>query len=458
MQTRRSSAARFRRPGLPLILLVLLLGALWIAGGTSRPDQLGQVVVRFASVAVIVIALLFCGRPAFSETKPLWWFLAASAALAVLQLIPLPPSIWQSLPGREWMSQAAVIAGHEQPWRPISIVPSLTWNALFSLLVPTATLLLLSLLGEEDRRRLPTVMLILITAAMLLGLMQFSGSHFDNPFIDDVGSVSGPFANRNHFALILAFGCLLAPVWGILDRHNLTWRAPIAIGLLLLFLLTALASGSRVGMALAALSVPIAMFIVRDHVSKAFRHFPKWLFPAAVLAVLALVAVVVILAVSVDRASSIDRAFAMTTTEDLRLRALPEVLNITDVYFPVGTGLGSFDPIFRIHEPFALLKPSYFNRAHNDFLEIAIEGGALGIFLAIAAGVWWISASITAWKPNAGTTAPSLRCGSAILLLVFFASAFDYPSRTPLMMALIVVAGYWLGRRRQKFDENHAVV
>ena len=34
-----------------------------------------------------------------------------------------------------------------------------------------------------------------------------------------------------------------------------------------------------------------------------------------------------------------------------------------------------------------------------------------------------------------------------VLLLVIVASAFDYPARTPMIMAITVIAAAWLARR-----------
>lgn len=57
-------------------------------------------------------------------------------------------------------------------------------------------------------------------------------------------------ANRNHFALLLAIGLLTAPMWGVEAGSVLRVRAPIALGLVLLLVLTILASGSRAGIVL----------------------------------------------------------------------------------------------------------------------------------------------------------------------------------------------------------------
>jgi O-antigen ligase len=128
----------------------------------------------------------------------------------------------------------------------------------------------------------------------------------------------------------------------------------------------------------------------------------------------------------------------------MRSRALPTVWAMTLGYFPFGAGLGSFDPVFRIHEPLALLKPTFFNHAHNDLIEVVLDAGLPGLLLLLGALTWWGRASVRAWR-SGSTASPMLpRIGSAMLLLVILASVFDYPARTPMMMALIVVAALWL--------------
>jgi O-antigen ligase len=92
-----------------------------------------------------------------------------------------------------------------------------------------------------------------------------------------------------------------------------------------------------------------------------------------------------------------------------------------------------------------LLKPTYFNHAHNDFLEIVLDGGVAGLLLLLLAFVWWIVAAVGAVRAPLPSALPG-RTGAAILLVVMIASIFDYPARTPLMMAIIVIAATWLAR------------
>ena len=107
----------------------------------------------------------------------------------------------------------------------------------------------------------------------------------------------------------------------------------------------------------------------------------------------------------------------------------------------MGSGFGGFDPIFRITEPFAMLKLTYFNHAHNDFLEVILDGGVGALALLGTSLIWWGKSSIRAW----GTGLDVAKLGSAILLLVLIAEAFDYAARTPIIMTMIVIAGIWLG-------------
>jgi O-antigen ligase len=428
--------------GLPALLL--LLATLWFAGGSVRADAMGQTVTRGAAWLLLIGAIV-CGiRPRTKSIGPVLVFLSGAVLLVLLQLVPLPPAIWQMLPGRTVFAEAAIVNGD---WRPWAIVPGATVNAASSLIVPIATLLFLADLEEPQRRWLPAILLGLVSAAAFVGLLQFSGARLDNPLIDEtVGAVSGTFANRNHFALFLAFGCLLAPVWAVGSGRRFGQRGPVAIGLVLFFILTILASGSKAGMLVGALGLALGMALCWKPVRQELRQAPRWAFPALILAIAVVIAAFVITSVFADRAVAIDRAFAMDPGQDMRGRGLPTVLEMVGTYFPAGAGFGSFDPIFRMHEPFELLKRTYFNHAHNDFLEIVLDGGLPALVLLLAALGWWALASWRVWRAEDDPRYRLARLGSAMLLLVFVASAFDYPARTPMVMAMIVIAAVWLSR------------
>ncbi|RYF10932.1 MAG: O-antigen ligase domain-containing protein, partial [Oxalobacteraceae bacterium] len=433
------------RPSLPFALLVALLIVLWIAGGASRADALGQTVVRASTWLSVIVAILFSGRPSVGTARPVALILLAATVLVLLQLVPLPPDIWQSLPGRRILTEAAAASGQTQPWRPWSIVPAATLNALSSLIVPTAALIFVAGLKESERALLLPLILCLAAASTMVGLLQFSGVALDNPLINESpGQVSGNFANRNHFAVFLALGCLVAPIWATLNGRRPGWRGPAAFGLVLLFVLTILASGSRAGLILGLLALVLGPVIAQRGIRSALRKYPRWALPTLIAGVVSGIAILVLASVAANRAVSIDRLFWADEGQDMRSRGLPTVLAMIRSYFPAGSGLGGFDPIFRMHEPFSLLKPTYFNHAHNDLLEIVLDAGFPGLLLLIIALLWWLGASARAWQAGAGMQHALPKLGSAMLLLILVASAFDYPARTPIMMAIGIIAAIWL--------------
>lgn len=432
------------------ILLCVLLLVMQAAGGASRADALGQVVVRGAAWLLLIIAILFCGRPDARGGGPVVLLFAAACVLLLLQLIPLPPSIWAVLPGRDVITHASAVAGEPQVWRPWSIVPAATLNALFSLVVPATTLWLALCLREEERGRLTGVLLFLAFASAVVGLIQGSSLAFDNPLINEtVGTVSGVFANRNHFALQMAIGCVLALAWGFGQASGRSSRGIIGIGLALLFLLSILVSGSRMGALLGSLGLATGFLLSLSGIRCALARYPGWAFTALVSTAAVSIIGLVLLGASAGRARSIDRLFAVDPGQDMRTRGLSTVMSAAREYFPAGSGVGGFDPIFRLHEPFGLLKPTYFNHAHNDFMEVAVDAGLPGLVLLAATLCWWGWASIKAWRAGSARQAVRAKMGSALLLLLIVASLVDYPARTPVIMAWAMIAAIWLSQGTQ---------
>lgn len=434
-------------PQLSLILLITLITVLWISGGASRADVSGQAVARLAAWGALAIYSVYAVRTDFAKCKAVAWLMMAFVALPLLQLIPLPQSVWNYAFGHDLFAVEKLLENDDQLWRPLSIAPSATLNSLSSLIIPVATLFLVSSIRENEKHLLIWVTLVLVVASILVGLLQFSGVGVVNPLVNYMrGMVSGTFANRNHFALLLALGCLVAPVWAVMKPNQIGWRVPLAFGIIILAQLIILASGSRAGMVVGALSLIIGPFIVREHIRGLFRKAPRWVMPTAVVAMAVIVFALLFVSVNSGRAVSIDRLSTVQVSEDMRSLALPTVLEMIFSKFPVGIGMGGFDTAFRISEPKELLQVLYFNHAHSDWLELVLEGGALSVALMIAALTWWGKASVHVWRPAKSHSHVQIigRLGSTIILMILLASVVDYPARTPLIMAMIVVAACWL--------------
>lgn len=433
-----------RAPTLPFALLIALLIVLWLAGGASRVDVPGQFVVRGAAWIVLLVLLFRRPWPKPGAAHAPILLLLGSVGLVALQLVPLPPGLWRALPGRAVLEGSAAVAGQAQPWRPLSISPEATRNALGSLVVPVAVFAALLWLDKRQHRKLMILLAAAIILSALLALFQFTGANFDNPMINDVaGERSGSFANRNHLSLFAAIGCLLAPTVCLEKIGKGQLALALSLGLVILFLLATMASGSRTGIVLVTVGTVLGALAARSRLVREFRSLPRtWSIALAAGAALA-VAGTIALSVVMGRAISIERAAEANALEDTRFAIWSTVLKMSAHYFPAGTGFGTFDPAYRISESTAHLGTKYINQAHNDVLQVALDGGLPGVLLILVTVVWWAKKSWRAWRIDNALLA---RLGSAFLLLVFVASLVDYPARTPMIMTVVAIGFFWLAR------------
>ncbi len=94
---------------------------------------------------------------------------------------------------------------------------------------------------------------------------------------------------------------------------------------------------------------------------------------------LALTALAAVFAVSNVAERSMDRF--SNVGEDSRLAYWEQSWPLVVEYFPVGAGLATFSTLFRVNEKLEWVDPTYLNHAHNDYIEILIEVGAIGAAL-----------------------------------------------------------------------------
>jgi O-antigen ligase len=421
-------------------VFIILIVAIAATGGSSRFDSLAQVVVRLVSIAAIA-ALLIRRAPFALELKPALILIGAMIALTAMQLVPLPPAIWHHLPGRDLYASIDAMLGLGSLWRPMSVTPDLTMNAAFFLLTPLAVLLSLGALGRERRSFGLWAFAAVVATSAVLGILQLAGgaaSPLRYYALSGDGAV-GLLANRNHAGLVLATGFpLLALIWLRLKASERT----IATGSALLVaaaLLGAvvLVNGSRAGLGLSLLgAIGAAVLIVREH--PVGRRAALLALGAAAVAALGLFALVATFRTTVvARWQTLDAG-------DLRADILPVLLDMARHFAPIGSGFGSFEAVYRQFERLDDLRLQYLNAAHNDYLQIVIEGGvgAVALFVAFVAIV--VPRAVAAWRgPNAGERRMA-RAATLIIAQILLASIVDYPLRTSLVATLFAIAVTWL--------------
>jgi O-antigen ligase len=107
--------------------------------------------------------------------------------------------------------------------------------------------------------------------------------------------------------------------------------------------------------------------------------------------------------------------------------------------FPVGTGLGTFQEIYRTFDDPFRVSHEYTNHAHNDYLELVLELGLAGALLILAFLIWFAARSIAVWRATFEGTGLA-RAGSVIILILLLHSVVDYPLRTSAIGVLFAFA------------------
>lgn len=439
---RKRSAASVGGEGRPICfwLVVALIALLVVAGGSARADTVMLLLLRPAMVVLTGAMLLMAAPGSFRGIRPLLWLLAALAVAIAVQLVPLPPAIWTRLPGREMLAEAAAIGGYAQPWMPISQAPDRTWNSLLALLPALAALLGVAALTDSQRMRLVSVLIIVTALAGVIGTLQIAAGA-DSIFywyeIANRGAPTGFFANRNHFAIFMALVFPLLPIAWLLrrERHPLA-REPFLLATAGFTIVMILVAGSRGGLLMMCAGVVGAAFLYGGSVRHP-RPNLRWVIVAAILVVGAALATLTIL---LGRASALDRLLGVDLASEGRLANTPTVIEITRQMFPVGSGFGTFDPVYRRYEPDAVLDFTYFNNAHNDLLELALTGGLPAMLVLLAFIVWYVRSTYLVFRAPAAETRIGLaRMASVSILMLLLASTADYPLRTPVLAAIFAI-------------------
>lgn len=420
-------------------LTALLASSLYLTGGSSRTDILLLVPLRLVAIAALAALAWFVPGAFWRRQRGALAMMAAAAALIAVQLIPLPPSVWASLPGREFYADLLRAAGLGDIWRPISLAPDLTISSLLALLPPAAAYFCCAFAPPETRLRLLQGLLIVTLLTVVLGFLQRIGGGQTLHLVGqgDLNDAVGPFANRNHNAVFLAMAIPVATWWARRPSQILSPAVRHAAGILLIALIIVgiLSTGSRAGLAVAGvalvLSVPLAL--VGGTVKLGMRGW--WIVAAAVVLVLGGIAGFAFLIADSGR-------FTLeTVSQDLRLRVFHAVWEGTLTFMPVGSGFGTFDPVYRRFELTETLAPQYLNQAHNDLVQIMFEGGIaslilLGLFLG-----WLGKTTMVMWSRAARLQRglDLARAMTVAIPLPLLASLTDYPLRTPLLASLMAV-------------------
>ncbi len=424
----------------------LLLLALWLVRGLHRRTALPPRAAVVGLVGLLGLALLqalpmgpgVVGLLSPRALEVRGWIVPTGEALeAERQLLGIEPSSLDLAPS-------------------LSLSPERTASALRTGAALAALFLVATTVAtERGARRLAWALLLSAAFQGLYGTIVLASGHdriWGVPKVDYLDSATGTFVNKNHYAaylvvaLALGLGLVLS-LWprasegsdrrarfvALLGREGSP--ALFAGFLLLLGLGGLLVSFSRAGIAIGSLSL-VAVLLATGR--GRFRR------RAAVALLLLALGALPLIEIGADRLTErYARAGEDLMTTGGRLDVWRDTVR-AGVAFPfVGAGFGAFAevyPLFR--SPGVRLR---YDHAHQELLQVAAEGGLLGITLLALLLAPVLLLALRELGAGDDPLAAGLAAG---LLGVLIHALVDFPFRVPAIAATAAVAaGALLGSR-----------
>ena len=419
-------------------LVPAYLAACLLLGGASAAGYAANMVLQLAALPIICLALwtLFFDPPANLSRTPLIFF-GICLVFMTLQLVPLPPAFWTALPGRGTVVEGFRLLQVPLPWLPLSLDPTGTLASLLWLLPAIGTLLGVVVLGGFRGSLLSWSLLVVTVLSIAIGALQLVGGKVGGAYIYDItnyGVAVGFFANGNHMATLLL---VAIPFLGALQlsllRRARSPRNASAVRVLTATIFIVLIVGLLTNLSLAGLglSVPVVLVTFLSFRRKEVR--PKWWMVGVALALsIAAVATIVLGPFGNNLVGEQQHNAELSRRTSFQL-----TLNAARGYLPVGSGVGTFQEVYRTQETLRNVTTVYMNHAHSDWLEVLLETGLLGIGLAASFLLWWIMrvrAIWTATGPDYYARAAAIATGTILLH-----SLVDYPLRTAAISAIFAM-------------------
>ncbi|RYG89871.1 MAG: O-antigen ligase domain-containing protein [Alphaproteobacteria bacterium] len=399
---------------------LLLLIACGLLGGTSGDTPGRAMIIEVLSLAMLTLVLLHWEGP-----RPPWSAIGGILSILMLplfQLIPLPPEVWKELPGREVARDIAMFVDPGM-WRPLTLDAEITMKSWLSALVPIALFLAALQTDTSQRQILVFAIIALATFSLLLGLVQVAtGWPWLYPYEIPTNALpNGLFANRNHQAALMYVGAAMTMVpLGAAPFPKAALQRVVSMGLLFLFAAGIFATQSRAGMTLFVivmlLSGPI---LLKNRINRRI----------VVFALISLGAISYFLAQSGVVRGAVGR-FASLSAEG-RYDIWPEARFAAEAYFPAGAGLGTFVKSYQGVEQLSAVSPYYLNHAHNDYIEMVLELGALAFFVFAMFLSWYSIRTFHIFLHEPADHANLIARIALIAILALLLHSFvDYPIRT----------------------------
>jgi len=427
---------------LPTATVVVFAAALVFGGGTQQALAT-DALIQLLSLVLIGLTVPGLFREGAERSRRLiFGVMILVLCVAFYELLPLPAAIWLALPGRGPIADAYNVAGIGLPWLPITLQPEATWRCLLSLLPGVAIFAAVTQLNLQTRRGLSLLLVAIGLVSVLLGLAQLmegpsSGLRFFP--VTNADSSVGFFANRNHYAALLYCLIPFVTAWTaefLADRGSgRILGTAIFLGIYIVLLLGLGMALSRAGIVLALIASMSSLLMFLRLKSDVTRKNITIMMAATVAGALLIVQFALF---------NLIARFGTDTLADSRFDIAKTTSAAALAFAPIGSGLGSFQPIYKMFEGAATVGHTFVYHAHDDWLELWLELGWLAPVLAIGFLIWFGRAAFSAWRAPQVTEDVLDRClplaASIVLALLLLHSIVDYPLRTTALDAVLAFA------------------
>lgn len=443
-----------RHAAIPAYLLACLL-----LGGASAAGLIANLALQLTALPLIawgVWRLLKAG-PA-PQVRSAVILLGLFIGVALLQLVPLPPAVWTLLPGRAFVVENYRLAGVPLPWLPLSLAPSNSVAGLLWLLPAVATFLGIATLGAFRARVLAGVIVAVTLVSVMVGALQVIGGESAYFYrITNYGQAVGFFANSNHNATLLLVSIpFLAALQATLLRRNAAPRSASAVRLLTVAVYAVILVGLLLNSSLAGigLGVPVALasWLTFGRPGPTLRRALQIVTIAGSTAAILLI-VLGPFGNNLFGQQTANVELSRQTSFALTFKAARD-------FFPFGSGIGSFQPIYALQEPLSSVTGTFMNHAHSDWIELLLETGLPGMLLAAVLLYWLVRRARAIWQAEDRDHFAQAAMITVIAMLLH--SMVDYPLRTAALstvfaacIALIAGARPYVRHRAQKSTARH---
>lgn len=348
-----------------LLLIVALSALLFGTVETWSMAFIGALTV-IAFLSVVVRLKQFDIKT--SNVKGVFYAMLALIAFITFQLIPLPlvllDKIHPNIKELTTITPDAIPSFHS-----ISVYPFATGIEFAKLLV-YLMFFTIPVIGIDKKDGIYTIIKGLALFGFLLslfGIIQhaaWNGKIFWFRELTQGGTPFGPFVNRNHFAGFI--GMIIPLTLGLALTSKTTDKKILFIFFCVVMSIALFFSLSRAGIISFFVGIVVFSIFLYGNFSKK-RLIPVFLF----LLVLGLYLLFLGISPIIERFAGTD-----ITTEQ-RLFGWHGTLLAFKEYPIFGSGLGTFRYVFKIYQPEG--NYSYWDHAHNDYLELLLEVGFIGI-------------------------------------------------------------------------------